>query len=82
MPAKLNGIIRRQVSQGPAVYNVEISAAGIVIREPRKAAYGPIPWGRIFLLGATLESGKPSVTEPARVKRNGKVSRGLLTTGS
>jgi len=73
MPAILKSIIKRSVfGSGGTAFNVEISAAGVMIREPRKKAYGPIPWNRIFQFGAQITADSERVRPP-------KVKRGLLS---
>jgi len=74
MPAYMKGTIKRSVfGNGGTAFNIEISAAGLTIREPRKKAYGPIPWNRIFQFGAQITADSERV-------RPKKITRGLLTT--
>ena len=70
MPTPITQTLRRRVyaSDGRA-FNVEISPAGILIREPRQSAF-LVPWGRLFLLGAQI----------AAEHKPKRVTRGLMTT--
>lgn len=73
MPATLTTTIKRQVfdTQGNPL-NVEISAAGVLIRKPRGKAF-LVPWGNVYQYGGELEARRLRVP-------GARVSRGLLHT--